>query len=210
MLGDLLRVAVVQSSFLPWLGYFDLIESVDHFIFLEDVQYTKRDWRNRNRIKTPNGAAWISIPVQHRHGEHQTIREIRTMDNGWSRKFQETLKRNYAKSPYFDEVMSLISARLDRAEGASLSTLNQGLIMDICAYLKISTETSEAPVTEENLSPSARLAEISRSAGADTYISGPSAKVYLEAKAFWDLGLEVDFVEYPPVFKTCWANVFNS
>src|SRR6188472_2699177 len=94
------RVAIVQSSYIPWKGYFDLIRAVDEFILLDEVQFTKRDWRSRNRIKTKDGLAWLSIPVQTKGRFHQTIRETEISDSGWAEGHWRSISTHYAKTPH--------------------------------------------------------------------------------------------------------------
>ena len=93
------KIAILQSNYIPWKGYFDLINSVDEFVVYDDMQYTKRDWRNRNKIKTP-GMKWLSIPVE--VGKYyQKINETRVLDHGWTSIHWKTIKQFYAKTPFF-------------------------------------------------------------------------------------------------------------
>jgi len=97
------RLAVVQSSYIPWKGYFDLIKSVDEFILYDHVQYTRRDWRNRNRIKTRDGPKWLTIPVEVKSKYHQSIQDVRTSDPNWPRRHWESIRHSYARARYFDD-----------------------------------------------------------------------------------------------------------
>jgi hypothetical protein len=96
------RVAIVQSSYIPWKGYFDLIRAADEFILLDDVQFTKRDWRSRNRIKTKDGPSWLTIPVHTKGKYQQTIAETAVSDAEWSRRHWQTIRGAYARAPYFE------------------------------------------------------------------------------------------------------------
>src|SRR4051812_8378856 len=98
------RVAIVQSNYVPWKGYFDLINAVDEFILYDDMQYTRRDWRNRNKIKTPQGPIWITIPLQVKGRYHQRIDEMLVSDPAWAANHWKTLAHNYAAAPCFGEV----------------------------------------------------------------------------------------------------------
>ena len=91
-------VAIVQSSYIPWKGYFDLIRAVDEFILLDDVQFTRRDWRSRNRIKTPQGLMWLTIPVQSKGRYLQTIQETCVAESDWSGKHWASLRANSARA----------------------------------------------------------------------------------------------------------------
>src|SRR3954465_9010354 len=95
---DVRRVAIVQSNYVPWRGYFDLIASVDEFVLLDDAQYTKRDWRNRNRIKTAQGTRWLSVPVQVSGRYTQAIYDTFVADPDWARSHWETIRQTYARA----------------------------------------------------------------------------------------------------------------
>ena len=92
-------VAIVQSSYIPWKGYFDLIRHADHFILYDDAQYTSRDWRNRNRIKTKDGVMWLSIPVEVHGRRTQRVRDARVADPSWNRRHWKALATAYARAP---------------------------------------------------------------------------------------------------------------
>ena len=95
------KIAILQSNYIPWKGYFDIINLVDEFILFDDVQYTKRDWRNRNRIKTKQGLMWLTIPVMLKNRYFQKINETRISDTKWNRKHWSTISHNYSKAKYF-------------------------------------------------------------------------------------------------------------
>ena len=97
------KVAIVQSNYIPWKGYFDLINSVDEFILYDDMQYTMRDWRNRNKIKTKNGLMWLTIPVQVKGKYYQKIRETIISDPQWNRNPWQSISHNYFQAKYFCE-----------------------------------------------------------------------------------------------------------
>src|SRR5918992_4689365 len=102
------RVAIVQSSYIPWKGYFDLIRAADEFVLLDDVQFTKRDWRSRNRIKTQNGPAWLSLPVQSKGRYLQRIDQVVVADADWGRQHWARLRASYGKMPYFDDLATTL------------------------------------------------------------------------------------------------------
>ena len=95
------RVAIVQSSYIPWKGYFDLIRAADEFILLDDVQFTKRDWRSRNRIKTKDGLHWLSIPVHTKGRYEQRILDATVSDPSWAVRHWQTIQGAYARAPHF-------------------------------------------------------------------------------------------------------------
>ena len=92
------KIAILQSNYIPWKGYFDIINSVDEFVFYDTEQYTKRDWRNRNKIKTPNGSIWLTIPVNVKGKYYQSIDETTVTDNTWRRKHWNSIVSNYSKT----------------------------------------------------------------------------------------------------------------
>src|SRR5476649_1345067 len=104
MIDRVKRVAIVQSNYIPWKGYFDLIDSVDEFILYDDAQYTKRDWRNRNRIKTPGGCKWLSVPIQVKSKYLQKVKDAKIARSDWAATHWKTLQMAYAKAPAFREV----------------------------------------------------------------------------------------------------------
>lgn len=187
----------MQSSFLPWLGYFDLIKSVDHFIFLEEVQYTKRDWRNRNLILGSNGPEWITAPVESKGKRSQTIREAKLLQDGWSKRMLKTINHHYSKAPFFDDLDVILHDIISGAEGQSLSLVNRSLISKTCSYLGINTKLSDDEGVNTLADPSQRIASLVKSVGGNEYLSGPRAKSYLELAKFEDFGISVKFVSYP-------------
>ena len=138
------RVAISQSNYLPWKGYFDLIASVDEFILYDDTQYTRRDWRNRNQIKTPQGLIWLTVPVKVKGKFHQSIRETELTDEPWARKHWDTLLNNYRRTPHFAEIVSLLEPHFLQQTHNRLSSLNRSLIETICGYLGIRTTISDS------------------------------------------------------------------
>ena len=98
------KIAIIQSNYIPWKGYFDIINFVDEFVLFDDVQYTRRDWRNRNKIKTPDGATWLTIPVETKGKYLQNIRDVKITDNSWQKKHLKAIQLNYKNSKFFNEV----------------------------------------------------------------------------------------------------------
>ena len=120
-----MRIAIVQSSYIPWKGYFDLIRAVDEFVLFDDVQYTRRDWRNRNRIKTPSGPAWLTIPVNVSGQFHAPIKAITTSDPSWDAGTGKRLVANYRRAPHFERYADGSRASTSSADAKThLSTIN--------------------------------------------------------------------------------------
>ena len=195
------KVAILQSNYIPWKGYFDLIRLVDEFILFDDVQYTKNDWRNRNLIKTPRGLMWLTIPVA-QDSLHQKIRETKVADTRWAKKHVNSLQMNYARAPYYPEFAPRIFQIYSEVENEPfLSRINHAFIHAICGWLGIRTQIRWS--SEYNLieGKTERLVDLCRQAGATDYISGPAAKGYLRENLFEDAGIQVhwmDYSKYPP------------
>jgi len=97
------KIAISQSNYIPWKGYFDLINIVDEFVIYDDAQYTKNDWRNRNKVQTQNGPTWLTIPVDTKGKLNQSISQAQVLNQLWRAKHWKTIAQSYAKSPYFTE-----------------------------------------------------------------------------------------------------------
>lgn len=190
------KVAIIQSCYIPWKGYFDIIRSVDEFILYDDVQYTKRDWRNRNLIQTPNGLQWLTIPVNVRGRFDQPIREVTVSDPSWSERHWKALAQNYAKARCFAEFGPLVEDLYRARREARLSEINFAFISAICQLLKITTKVSWSMDYELSGDKSERLALLCSQAGGSLYVSGPAARAYLDESAFARLGIDVRYVNY--------------
>jgi hypothetical protein len=200
------RVGIVQSNYLPWKGYFDLINSVDEFILYDEVQYTRRDWRNRNRIKSRDGLQWLTVPVVVKGRYRQTIRETRVSDPGWARRHWEAIRHSYARAPWFPAYEGQFAELYRRCSFEFLSEANRFFLEAICGLLGIETKLSWAADYQMVPGRTERLVELCRQAGASRYLSGPSARAYLDEGLFARAGIAVDYMdyggypEYPQVF----------
>lgn len=189
-------VAIVQSNYLPWKGYFDLINSVDEFILYDEVQYTRRDWRNRNLIKTPKGLEWITVPVEVKGQYTAPIRDIRIADPGWGRKHWASLVHNYSRAPHFKDYAGVLEPAIAGAKDTHLSLLNRRLIELVCGLLGIKTPLSWSWEHASSGERNERLMTICKSAGASAYLSGPLAKDYLDESLFNANGIQVKWADY--------------
>jgi WbqC-like protein family len=190
-------VAIVQSCYIPWKGYFDLINFADEFIFFDDRQYTKRDWRNRNRIKTPTGTRWLSIPVQVKGRYLQRIDETLVDGVDWRRKHWETIRHQYMTVPYFGEFADRVQELyLGDIEEPRLSAVNRAFIELICEFLGIKTTLSWSTDYEPVGERTERLVSLCLQSEATTYLSGPSARAYLDEGRFRAEGIEVSYMSY--------------
>lgn len=200
------RVAIVQSNYIPWKGYFDMIASVDEFILFDDMQFTRRDWRNRNLIKTPQGTLWLTVPVEAKGKFTQTIRDTRIVDTGWATTHWKSLCINYKRAAHF-EVASSFLEPLYLSQHKTLSELNRSFLQSICDFLGIGTRITNSWDYEPANGKSERLASLCAQAGADIYVSGPAARDYLEEGVFTDKGIAVewfDYAGYPP-YRQLWG-----
>ena len=189
------RIAVLQSNYLPWKGYFDIIHDVDLFIFYDDVQYTKNDWRNRNRVKTPAGLSWLTIPVG--TDEHRLICDVRLTDGRWQKKHWTTMSQCYSRTPYFSRYGDFFEDAYLKQQWDSLSVLNQYLITYIAREC-LGTGTAFADSRTYTLSGRRlqRLLDLCVKAGATHYLSGPSAKTYIDPAAFERAGVALEWKSY--------------
>ena len=177
-----------------------MIAAVDEFILYDDMQYTKRDWRNRNQIKTPQGIQWLSIPVKVKGKYHQTIRETEIEGSQWATGHWKALTQNYRRSACFSEISAWLEPLYMGETPAHISQLNRRLIEAICAYLGIKTTISNSWDYTLSDGKSERLADLCAAAGGREYISGPAAKDYLDEGVFSDRGINLtwfDYTDYP-------------
>jgi hypothetical protein len=191
------RVAIVQSSYVPWKGFFDLIRSVDEFILLDEVQFTRRDWRSRNRIKTQHGVAWLTVPVQTKGRYHQSIEETVVADGRWAARHWATLGAAYARAPFFDDYAEDIARLYEgRRPEERLSEVNHAFIVALCELTGINTPISWSSAYGAREGRNERLVDLCRSAGGTDYLSGPSARDYLDETQFAEAGIRVQFADY--------------
>nr|WHW29474.1 putative WbqC family protein [uncultured bacterium] len=202
------KVAIVQSNYIPWKGYFDLIAAVDEFILYDDMQYTRRDWRNRNLIKTPQGTQWLTVPVRVKGNYHQTIRETKLDGGRWAADHWKTIVQNYKRAPYFAEVAAWLEPIYVSESFDHLSTLNRRLIEAICAYIGIGTRISNSWDYELVEGKTERLAGLCAQAGGTEYISGPSAKDYVDEAVFMGQGIKLTWFDYLgyPEYPQLWGD----
>jgi len=205
MAGPDKTIAIVQSSYIPWKGYFDLIGLADEFIVLDDVQYTLRDWRNRNRIKTRHGLKWLTIPVA--HPGRRRIDEVEIADPGWSSHHWETLLQSYSQAPHFRRYAARVEEwYADVRHRRRLSAINRHFLEQLCRVLEIDTPITSSTDYAVSGSSTSRLVALCRAAGATRYLSGPKARAYLDEAVFNTEGIDVvwmnydGYVDYPQLY----------
>lgn len=201
------KIAISQSNYIPWKGYFDMISYVDEFVLYDDMQYTKRDWRNRNKVKTPMGSQWLTIPVKVKGRYFQKIRDTELDGNLWLKKHWRTIEQSYSKSPFYDEIQALVKPLYVDNEHYNLSQCNRVFIEAICMYLGIDTAITNSWDYDLVEGKSEKLLNICLQAGATEYVSGPAAKGYLDEDLFQSSGIKVtwfDYCEYPE-YEQLWG-----
>ncbi|WP_240231807.1 WbqC family protein [Devosia lacusdianchii] len=189
------KVAILQSAYIPWRGYFDLIASVDVFVFLDDVQFTNQDWRNRNVIKTAQGLRWLTIPVPKKSRIKRTINQIEIEDTDWGRDHWNRISESYRKARHFETIEPILKPLFQSPE-SNLSSSNLAFIRHICTFLNIATETRIATGLYSSTERSQRLLDICRSVGCYTYVSGPAAKDYLDVEVLKRGGVTTEWFSY--------------
>lgn len=191
-----MRVVINQSNYLPWKGYFDLIHDADVFIFLDDVQYTRRDWRSRNRIKTRNGLLWLTVPV----GDdiNRLINEVPLPAGPWGQKHWESIRHAYRESPHFSAYAPYLAEVFARPPSPTLSGFNQSLISTIARdFLGIRhTRFMDSAAFRVEVAKQDRILALLKAVGATTYISGPAARSYLREEDLAAEGIELIWKDY--------------
>lgn len=190
------KVAIVQSNYIPWKGYFDLINMVDEFILLDDVQYTRRDWRNRNRILTAAGPVWLTVPVDVKGKYSQRIDEVTIADRNWAGRHWQTLRHTYGRAHGFAEAREAIEAAYRGATHRYLSEVNRHFLRVICHLLGIRTRISWSTDYVHHGTKTERLVSLLRAAGATEYLSGPSAKAYMDEGLLQAEGIRLRYMDY--------------
>lgn len=201
------KIAILQSNYIPWKGYFDMIAAVDEFILYDDMQYTRRDWRNRNQIKTPQGIQWLTVPVQVKGKYDQKIRETEIDGTDWASTHWKALVQNYRRAPHFDEVSALIEPLYLAETYTHISQLNRRFIKVVCGYLGIKTVISNSWDYTLLDGKTERLADLCAQAGGTEYISGPAAKDYVEESVFTDIAIKLTWFDYSgyPEYPQLWG-----
>jgi hypothetical protein len=201
------KIAILQSNYIPWKGYFDMIAAVDEFILYDDMQYTRRDWRNRNQIKTPQGVQWLTVPVQVKGRYHQTIRETGIDGTDWAEAHWRSLIQNYRRAPHFAEIAAWLEQLYLQATYSHLSTLNRALTEAVCGYLGITTKISNSWDYQLIEGKTERLADLCAQAGGTEYISGPAARDYIEEPLFAERNITLTWFDYSgyPEYPQLWG-----
>lgn len=195
-----MKLAIIQPSYIPWRGYFHQIRKADVFILYDDVQYDKHGWRNRNRVKTANGTVWLTVPVAAAGNvvESTPINEIRCVwRRDWTRKHWATIEQSYGRAPHFERYAPLLASFYARRD-EFLAELTIDLTLALSRELGIEgtrfLRSSRMPGIEG--AGTDRLLSLLRATGADHYISGPSARAYIDEDRVREAGVTLEYMEY--------------
>jgi len=201
------RIAIIQSAYVPWRGFFDLIGRCDEYVIFDSVQYARRHWHNRNKIITPGGPIWITIPVATKSRFEQPIEEV-TISEPWAERHWRTFVANYRRAAHFDS----LSPRIERwfevaAKEVLLTCINEIFLREVASLLRLRTTFTRDTKYHPTGSKSARLIDICTKANATHYLSGPSARAYLDETAFRNAGIVLEWMTYPsyPPYTQVWG-----
>ncbi|HPW65751.1 MAG TPA: WbqC family protein [Salinivirgaceae bacterium] len=187
--------AILQSNYIPWKGYFDIIRKVDVFIFYDDVQYTKRDWRSRNKIKTSVGAQWLTIPCG--SDERRLICDVVLNDTTWQKQHWQRIEHSYKKAPFFNQYKPFFEEIYLNQQWSNLSDFNQFVIKKISKeLLGINTKFEDSRVYNLQHRKGERIIELLLKAGIDYYVSGPAAKDYITDETFHKENIAIEWMDY--------------
>jgi hypothetical protein len=189
-------IVVLQPGYLPWLGYFDLLNKADVFVHYDDVQFDKHGWRNRNRVKGPRGAVWLTVPVRHSGRTGQAVLDVEIDDRqNWRRKHLSTVDQFYARAPYIEAVLPRLRDLLDRP-WRRLVDLDLAIIDWLARELGIEKPQHRASELGIGGDRNLRLLNLCRHFGATRYLSGDAARDYLNVPQFLAAGVEVMWHDY--------------
>lgn len=194
-----MKVAITQPTYLPWLGYFDLMDQVDTFVLLDTVQFEKQSWQQRNRIKTPSGLQWLTVPVVFRGRLEQKIQAVEIRERDFLGKHLRGIELNYRRTPFFGDYFPALSSIFENLQaGTTLCDLNGRLIEWLAALLGIKTRLLRASLLDEAGKRTQLLANICRKLGANYYISPIGSAGYLlpELSILSACGVETVFQNY--------------
>lgn len=190
-----MKIAIMQPTYLPWIGYFDLIDQCDTFVFLDNVQFEKQSWQQRNRIKTSQGWQWLSVPIIHKFPQQINEVEINGTSN-WQEKHWKSIAQSYGKVAWWDSYRGFVEG-IYRTEWRYLADLNIFIITEVCKHLSIGTSFVKAGDLEVKGGKVERLIGICHVLKADVYLSPPGSSDYIEQdNRFGDEGVLLAYHHY--------------
>jgi hypothetical protein len=197
-------VSIHQPQYLPYIGYIYKILKSDVFVFLDDAQYKKNEWQNRNRIKGPNGLIWLTVPVSFNFGNK--INEAKIVQDNWSKKHLNSIKSAYSKSKYFKDFFPLIESFLSK-DYENLSVLNIACVKMILEYLGVKKEIVISSTLGVNKTRTERLIEIVKKLNGDIYLSGDGGHGYLDEELFEKNNIKLFYLNYKTIsYAQLWGD----
>lgn len=198
---DKRTLVVLQPSYLPWLGFFDQMIRSDVFVFYDDVQFDKNGWRNRNRIKSPTGPHWLTVPVLVRRLEQMLLDTEIDNRQPWPRKHIGTIRQFYAKAPHLKRYLPELEELLAGRRWELLVDLNHAVIGLLCRWLGLERQMARSSMLNVPGERNERLVNLCGHFGADRYLSGNAAQSYLDVELFARHGISVEWQNYQhPVY----------
>jgi len=203
------RVAIVQSNYIPWRGYFSLISTCDVFVILDSVQYTKNDWRNRNQLCGPNGLFWLTIPIR-RDSTRGSIYEARATSSQWISNHLTSIRQTLSGLPFCESALDSVEPVFRSLESeASLHAINMALIRAICdltairSTLLVDSDVSTLSTRDEEIDPTERLIDVCKRVGATSYLTGPRGIDYLDLDSFRKANIHIEVADYSklPIYR---------
>jgi len=194
-----MRICIIQSNYIPWKGFFDLIGRCDEYVIFDRVQYARRHWHNRNRIKTANGVQWLTIPVATRGHFDQPIDEVEIEKTGkhWAEKHWRTIELAYRRAPFFEAIAPDVKGLYERAGPLTrLTEVNEIFLRGIASMLGLNTRFNRDTAYPSSRAKTEGLLDIAKAAGADIYLSGPSARDYFDEPMFHAAGIATEWMSY--------------
>lgn len=191
-----MKIAIIQSCYIPWKGFFDLIGRCDEYVIFDDAQYVKRHWHNRNKIKTANGIEWLTIPVVTKGRYEQSIQDVE-IEKPWADRHWRSIELAYAKAPFFRDLAPTVQSWYQRAAAEPLLTnVNELFLREIVTALNLNTKITRDNAYPKHGRKTERLLGIAEATGATEYLSGPSAKAYFSEPDFNNAGIAVEWMDY--------------
>ena len=192
------KIAILQPNYIPWKGVFDLINKVDVFVFYDDVQYTVKDWRNRNKIKTPNGDLWLTVPVIHKGRRDQLIKDAE-IDNStnWQDSHYKSMVSNYKKTPFFQEYHFLLEELYLNKNWDNISDLDIFATKRIAEVLGIDVEWYQSSdLGCEGTKEGGKVVQICNELNCNYFINGPASREFMDEELFQREGIVLDYIKY--------------